>query len=90
MGVPIYIPHVPISACYMGLIRVLSWHALAYGLVHTTCAHMGLLSGSHLCPIWACPYVLVRIEPIWVIYGRAHMGVPVYNPHRTHMDLLSG
>ena len=29
-------------------------------------AHMGLLSGPHMGPLWACPYELVRMEPIYI------------------------
>ena len=25
-------------------------------------------------PVWACPYVLDRMGPIWILYGRPHMG----------------
>ena len=29
---------------------------------------------AHLVPVWACPYVLDRMGPIWILYGRPHMG----------------
>jgi len=36
-------------------------------------AHMGLLSRPHMGPLWACSYGLVRMGPIRVLYGLAHM-----------------
>ena len=53
-------------------------------------AHMGLVSGPHMDPLWACPNMLDRIGPIWVLYGRAHIGKPVYIAHWAYMGLLSG
>ena len=55
-----------------------------YGL-----ALMSLVFGPHVGPLWACPYRLVRSGPIWVLYGRAHMGKYIHIPHWSHMGLLS-
>ena len=51
-------------------------------------AYMGLLSGPHMSPSWACLYGLVVLDP----YGSfiAHMGKPVYIAHWHHMELLYG
>ena len=51
---------------------------------------MGLLSGHHMRPFWGCPYGLVRMGPIWVLYGRAFKGKPVYSTHGVHIGLLTG
>ena len=58
-----YVIHMgPIKACpyrQTGIHPILGLNRL------TIWAHKG-----HL---WACPYVLDRMEPIWVFYGRPHM-----------------
>ena len=40
-------------------------------------SHIGLLSRPHMGQFWECPYGLGRMGNIWVIYGLAHMGIPL-------------
>ena len=40
-------------------------------------AYMCLLPGPHMGPLWACPYGLVHMRPIWVHYGLVHYGPSV-------------
>ena len=73
----------------LGLNRLTIWahmfplRACSYGqLVYIPhLARMGLLSGPHMGPLLACLYALVRIEPIWALYERAHMGMAVSDQH---------
>ena len=98
----------PIWACYLGPTWVLYGYShmgmSVWGPFE--CVYMGTRKYPILGPnrltiwaqmghVWACPYVLDRMGPIWVFYGRPQMGnsytshtIGVFIcscPHSTHM-----